>query len=360
MHRFSYKLLALFVGSCAAVFAATFPAAAAPDKITFAWPGPPSSGLGPFSFAEELGYFKDENLTLDVIALDGSGTIIPQIMNGSLFSSYITIDPLVVSRQPGKPNFDMRFVYNAVRNSIWEISVLDDSPIKTIKDLAGKTIGVGNLTFGNVPMTKGILKREGISLDDVQFVAVGVGAPAFQAIRAKRVDALNLWDIQDVQLAMQGTKIRLIPFPPEFHGVTSHSLPVSNKMIAEHPDRVARFGRVVAEGTVACIANPQGCLDAYWKHYPKPSENEEEALAHEMPVLMIRLQNMTVWDDGAPKKYGIFTERDWTTDINSLRAGGIIGADEIKLESLYTNQFVEDYNRFDQATVIARAKVYKP
>jgi NitT/TauT family transport system substrate-binding protein len=360
MRRLLLKLRIVSLAALAALAGTAVPASAAPDKIVFAWPGPSSSALAPFTFAQELGFFKDENLELDVISLDGSGTIIPQLMNGSIFSSYIALDPLIISRQPGKPNFDFRFVYNAVRNSIWEVSVLDESPIQSIKDLAGKTIGVGNLSFGNVPMTKAIVKREGISLDDVQFVAVGVGAPAFEALRNKRVDALNLWDIQDVQLQLQGTKIRLLQFPPEFRGVTSHSLPVTNKMIAEHPDLVARFGRVVAEGTVACVANPRGCLDSFWKHYPKPAPDEDEAVKREMPLLKTRLDNMMVWNDGQPKKYGIFSERDWTTDINSLRVGGLIGDTEIKLDTLYTNQFVDDFNRFDQDAVIRKAQAYKP
>src|SRR5882757_4105984 len=130
--------VSIFLAGVLAVLAVTDPVARAapPDKIVFAWPGPMSSGLGPFIFADELGFFKDENLTLDVISLDGSGTIIPQLMNGSIFSSYITLDPLIVSRQPDKPNFAFRFVYNAVRNSIWEISVLDESPIRSIEDLS--------------------------------------------------------------------------------------------------------------------------------------------------------------------------------------------------------------------------------
>ena len=360
MPRLGTALRAALFAALALCSEGASPASATPDKIVFAWPGPISSGLAPLIFAEELGYAKAENIEIDVISLNGSGTIIPQMLNGSVFSSYITLDPLIISRQPGKPNFPIRFVYNAVRNSIWEISVLADSSIKSTKDLGGKTIGVGNLAFGNVPMTKAILKSDGIDLSTVRFVAVGVGAPAFEALRTKRIDALNLWDIQDVQLAMEGTKIRILPFPPQFHGVTSHSLPVTNKTIAEHPDLVARFGRLFAEGTVACVANPDGCLDAYWKHYPKPSPDEATALQHELPLLKTRLANMEVWDPGEPHRYGIFHARDWTTEIQSLRVGGLLDNSDIKLASLYTNQFVDDYNRFDQNAVIAAAKAYKP
>ena len=228
MARFGTALCAALFAVLALSSEGVSPASAAPDKVVFAWPGPASSGLAPLIFAEELGYTTADNIEIDVISLDGSGTIIPQMLNGSVFSSYITLDPLIISRQPGKPNFPIRFVYNAVRNSIWEISVLADSPIKSTKDLSGKTIGVGSLAFGNVPMTKAILKSDGIDFSTVQFIAVGVGAPAFQALRTKRIDALNLWDIQDVQLGMEGTEIRLLPFPQQFHGVTSHSLPVTD------------------------------------------------------------------------------------------------------------------------------------
>jgi NitT/TauT family transport system substrate-binding protein len=345
-----------------AVTALTAGTATAADRIDYAWPGALSSGIAPFTFADDLGYFKQENITFDVVVLAGSGVIIPQLMAGTIFSAYSTLDPLIVSRQPGKPDFDFRFVYNAVRNSIWEISVLDTSPIRSIKDLGGKTIGVGALTFGNVPMTKAILKEEGVDPATVPLVAVGVGVPAFQALRSGKIDALNLYDIMNVLLQQQGTKIRILPFPPQFTDVSSHGFPVTNKMIRERPDLVAGFGRAVAKGTVACIANPEGCLQSYWKHYPelKPAGDEAAAIKHEMPLLQTRLKNMTIWHDGQPHKYGLFSDQDFTTDIASLRVGGVIGDSEIKLDTLFTNQFVDDYNKFDAAAVEKTAKAYKP
>mgnify|MGYP000328935099 CR=1 FL=1 len=40
---------------------------------------------------------------------------------------------------------------------------------------------------------------------------------------------------------------------------------------------IARFGRAVSKGSVACDANPTGCLQAFWKHYPdqKPKVGAE-------------------------------------------------------------------------------------
>jgi NitT/TauT family transport system substrate-binding protein len=342
--------------------AALLPArAAGPETIVFAWPGPLTIGYAPWAFADDLGYFKDEGLAISVVSLEGSGVILPQLMSGAVFTTFSTLDPLIIARQPGKPNFDFRFVYNSARNSIWEISVLDGSPIKSVKDLGGKTIGVGALTFGNVSMTKAILKQAGVDPNSVQFVAVGTGVPGFTALRTGKIDALNLFDIMDAEMRLEGTKIRLLQFPPEFNGVSSHAFPVTNKMIRERPDLVTKFGRVSAEGTIACNANPTACLLAYWKRYPelRPAGTQADALRVTLPLLAVRLRNMMLWQDGEAHKYGLFSDKDWTTEITSLRVGGQITVDP-KLDTLFTNQFVDDYNKFDVGAVVRKAKAYKP
>lgn len=336
--------------------------AATPDKIVFAWPGPISIGIAPLAFAKALGLFKKEDLDIDVVNLDGSGVIIPQLLNGSVFTSFLTYDPLIASRAPGKPNFDYKFVFNSVRNSMWEISVLDGSPIHSIKDLAGKTVGVGALSFGNLYITKAMLKREGVDPANVTFVPVGVGVGAFQALKTGKVDALNLFDIPDTELALQGTRIRLVPLPAEYQGISSHGYAVTNAMIREHPDLVVKFGRLSAEGMDACLANLKGCLDAYWAWFPnaKPSPNEEEALKETLPILNVRLNNMNSWPPGAPHAWGSFPARDIPTWTSALQGGGEIPAGvKIDPNTIYTNQFVAQYNRYDKNAIVKLAKAYK-
>lgn len=334
--------------------------AAGPDTFVFAWSGPISVGYAPVAFAEELGYAKAENLDIQTVTLDGSGVAIPQLMNGSIATAFLTLDPLIVARQPGKPNFDYRFAYNVLRNSIWEISVLDSSPIKSIKDLAGKTIGVGALSFGNIAMTKAILQQAGVDPNGVQFVAVGVGVPAIQALKTGKIDAMNLFDIVDEEARLEGTKVRLLPLPAQFSGVSSHALPYSNKYMRDHPDLVVKFGRIFAEGTVACNANPVGCLHAYWKHYPelKPAGSEADAIKVTLPVLQVRLANMVQWQPGEAHKFGSFSDKDWNAWITSLKVGGQITVVP-PMDSLYTNQFVDGFNQFDAGSVARAAKAYK-
>lgn len=336
--------------------------AAAQEKVTFAWPVAINSGIAPFTFAQELGFYKEENVEFDVVVLQGSGVIIPQLMNGTIFTAFSVLEPLIISRQPGKPNFDFRFAYNIVRSSIWELAVLDDSKIKSVNDLAGKTIGVGALTWGNVALTKAVLKASNVNPDSVQFIAVGAGVPAYDALRRGQIDVLNLYDTMHIAMELQGTKVRRLEYPKEFRGLASHGLAVTNKNIAEKRGLIERFGRAVTKGVVACEANVNACIQAFWKVYPnqKPTGDEAGALAKEAQVIGARMRNMTAFRPGEPQTLGAFGEQDWKASMIALRAGGQLDGTDIKLDTLYTNEFVTAYNKFDRDDVIKKAKAYKP
>lgn len=334
---------------------ATSPAHAA-DVVHFAWPGNMSSGYAPISFAQDLGFFAEEAVTIDTVVLQGAGTIIPQIVNGSITTGFITLSPLIVARQPDGPNFPIKYAYNMVPASIWELVVLDQSPIKALPDLAGKTIGVGALNFGSIPLTKALLAGQGVPPDKVNFLPVGLGAPAFRALQTGQVDVLNLYDIMNVMMEQRGIKIRRLQQPAEFADVSSYGLPFSNKILAEKPDLVVRFGRALAKGTVACKANPPACLASYWKDRSdqKPVDLTEETRNQQLSLMTARLEKMLPFD--TKKDIGAFSEGDWTTTINALKVGEQISSTSIDLQTLYTNALVGEFNRFDRDDVIRKAR----
>mgnify|MGYP003352880045 CR=1 FL=1 len=50
--------------------------------------------------AEEKGYFKDEGLDVDIVAFNGTGTLLPQMTAKRVQVGYPNPDVLIVSRQP--------------------------------------------------------------------------------------------------------------------------------------------------------------------------------------------------------------------------------------------------------------------
>jgi len=90
--------------------------------------------------------------------------------------------------------------------------VLQDSPVKALKDLHGKKLGVGALSWGNLPMSRLMLGSAGVTwMKDVQVLPVGVGPAAWQRLKSGSVDALNLPATQNEMMAQAGTPIRRLP-----------------------------------------------------------------------------------------------------------------------------------------------------
>lgn len=337
--------------------------ASAKDKFVYGVPSAISSAIANFAFAQELGYFDQENLEVELVPLAGSSIIIPQLLSGQIHAAGASMEPLVIARQPGKQNFPLKFVYNYLRNSVWEFAVPADSPIKSIADLKGKSIGVVSLGSGNVYTTRAILAASGVDWKGVNIQPVGFGGQAFQALKTNQIQALNLWESAHAALEVSGTPIRRLDIPKEFQGMSSHGFEVTEKLLKENPQLITRFGRAVSKGAVACEANMTGCLQAFWKQYPslKPKVgSEEEILRKEMAVMKPRIDNVTYFRTGEPRLWGAYADRDWKLLIAALKEGGEVSNENIPMSSLYSNELVTEYNKFDAQVVSRQARAWKP
>jgi NitT/TauT family transport system substrate-binding protein len=360
MNRFVSSLLA-----AAAIGFATLGAAQAQprDRFVYGVPSTISSAIANFSFAEELGYFDEARINLELIALPGSGVTIPQLLSNQLQSTGASLEPQVIARAPGGQNFPLIFTYNYLRNSVWEFAVMADSEIRTIADLRARTIGITSLSAGNIFMTRAMVQAQGVPWNEVRVLAVGFGVQAFEALRTNQVQVLNLWDSMHEAMEQGGMRIRRLPIPPQFDGMSSHGFLFTQRMLRENPDLIVRFSRAVTKGSVACQANPEGCLAAFWRRNPaRRPANADTPDVHrrEMAIMTSRMNNVVAFRPGEPREWGRFPERDWTALIDALKLGGQIPQDaNIPHDQLYTNALVPEINRFDNDAVVAQARAYR-
>lgn len=352
------QAICVMVGATAACATAS----EAKDNFIFAWPSAINSGVAPLSFARQLGYFDAENLDVQIQVLTGSGVIVPQLLAGKIDAAYASLEPLVISRQPGKPNFPLRFVYNLFPRSIWEFVVPANSPIKKLSDLKGKTIGELALGSGNIFMTRAILQDAGVPWSDVKLQAVGTGVAAFEALRNGQIDVLNLFDTAHVRLEQSGTAIRRLEVPEKMQNLSSHGIQVTEEKLAKSAPQLEGFGRALTKGILACRANLPACVRAYWANYPElrpKTGSEEDNLKAEVQVLEIRMGNLLPPGRGTKDPYGAFTDTDWKELIEALKTGGEVTNTAIPMDTLYTNALVPAYNKFDLKAVEAQARAQK-
>lgn len=328
----------------------------AQEKVVFGTVTAITLSLGVITAAKQLGFFKEEGLDVEIVAFNGTGTLLPQMTAKRVQVGYPNPDVLIVSRQPGKDPLPIKYFYNATRESAWEFVVLNDSPIKTLKDLDGKKIGVGALTFGNIPITKAMFKELGLN---VELVPIGVGAPAFLAFREKKVDALNLFDSQHATIETQGTVIRRLDMPKKYKDLFSNGFVTHEDTIKENPKMLIGFGRAIAKATVFCEANPAACVRAHWALYPqqKPTNvDEAKALQDGIKIMRARSDKYLDFDDQKTRRWGEFPLKAWKDFATALYEGGQLTTKDVPVETCFTNAFVNDFMKFDAAAIVARAK----
>jgi NitT/TauT family transport system substrate-binding protein len=68
---------------------------------------------------------------------------------------------------------------------------------------------------------------------------------------------------------------------------------------------------------------------------------------------------MAIWNSDKTKgKHGLILKEDWENLDNFLVSQGTIKK-PVPLDKVYTNQFIDEINKYDRAAVIAQAKNFK-
>src|SRR5438552_7636572 len=138
-----------------------------------------------------LGYWRDEGYDVNVFATGGSLQAMQQVVAGN--ADFAQVNSTALIQANAMNNVPARIV---LANGIidWRLIVPEDSPVKSVRDLKGKAIGVPSLGTGGIPLLRAYLKDNGVDADnDVKLIPVGIGAPAMDAIANNRVQAAMYW-----------------------------------------------------------------------------------------------------------------------------------------------------------------------
>jgi len=292
------------------------------------------------SLPAALGYWKEEGLDVAVTSVEGSAAGLQQIGSGNLQIVSIGPEEIVIGREKG---VKIKGFYVLARETIYRIVVPADSPLQSVAQLRGKTIGVPSLASGSVPFAKALVASVGVDPDkDVKLLAVGVGAPGRLALQQKTVDALALWDTLQASIENSGLRLRRLDLAAESAAV------------------LVGFARSVARATLFGLSNPEAAVRIHWKAYPqtRPQGVEEaKALKDAIHVFRARFDLQRV-DHRADKRYGASSLEQWDKLKSIYRDQKLIeGA--VPAADFYTGALVDQINRFDKEAVIKQAKEYK-
>jgi len=351
---------AVAIAACAAVLGACGNAGSSgepgADGLThvtlgFALAVPDASQSYYTSLPNELGYWKDEKLQVDVATFDGSNATITAVQAKQADVTNTGTAGVAAAVEKGS---DLIAYYPMSTTNIYFPAAPENSPIKSIKDFAGKKVGIQSLESTSYQYLRGILADEGVDPDSVEYVPVGTGAEVAAALNNGSIDTYQGSDTLYAQLKTAGVTMRRIPSDASDGLKFVTAMVASAANLKAHPDTYIGIARGIAKARAFAEANPEAAVRLHWQAYPdsKPRNvSEEVAMATAVQGLKDRLKAENLVN-------GIGTDLTADDIANTVRVfiGGGIIKQELPADKLYDGEFVKQINDFDTAAIQQAAK----
>src|SRR5262249_38871260 len=302
-----------------------------------------------------LNYYEEEGCRMDILNMSGVGQTIQAVASGNCDTS--AISPVAFLNVYAKnPNLDIIFPYCWLRQAHWSVAVKPDSPIKSLAELKGKSIGIRNQGDTGYLGARAMFKELGIDPDkDVEWIPVGEGGPAGQAVYSGRVAAMAFWDGSFARIEVAGFPLRHLPNSPGMQKLFGNAYGIRRSELAKNRDLYVRFFRAMAKGTVFSYANPDLAIRLHWEIYPesKPKgKTDREAFTEAKKIVDSRKDKWSPRPWQTDKGFGAMSKEEWEAQVHFAGLDG-----QVKdVSSVFTNDLIDDINKFDRKAIEDKAR----
>lgn len=143
----------------------------------------------PLTIAEQLGYFKDEGLEVQIPDFAGGSKALQALVGRSADVVSGAYEHTINMQAKGQ--FIEAFVLQGrAPQIVLAVSTKTMPDYKTIADLRGKKIGVTAPGSSTAMMASYVLAKAGLKTSDVSFVGVGASSGAISAMKSGQIDAI--------------------------------------------------------------------------------------------------------------------------------------------------------------------------
>jgi len=267
MSRFNTRLAALMAGT---LLAAMPLSASAQTKVklvlNWKYQGPQAW----FFMAADKGYFKAEGLDVEIDQGEGSSASITKVAAGAYNAGFGDLNALIdlAAKRPADAPVAVYMIYNTPP---FTIAVKKDSPIRTPKDLEGRTLGA--------PANDGALKLfpafAKVAKIDAAKVGISNMAPNLreQMLLRGQVDGVfgyvnTIWFSAKLVGIDPEKDLRFIHYGDFGMDLYSNAIVFSKAFVKDNPKAVAGFVKAVNRAINETLANPEAAMDFVMKREP--------------------------------------------------------------------------------------------
>jgi len=275
--------------------------------------------------ADELGYFRKLGLNVNVVpGLDPDGMKL--LSSGrAQFASGGSASLVIQSVANGA---EIKGIALMSQDGLGALMVLDDSGIRTPKDLEGKTVGYK----GSLPSHfKAMFKNAGADMSKIEFVGVGFDPTI---VNTTDVDAVTVFKSNEpIAMNKLGFKVRLID--PKDYGVpTSFGVVAANsKFLANYPSAAEDFLRALFKAHEFIVAHPDEAVSILESRSEMGYNVETELNRLRAEIEIIAASPV------AGKGLGWQTEDHWQKEIEMLAGTDAISR-AVTVDEAMDNRFI--------------------
>jgi NitT/TauT family transport system substrate-binding protein len=330
--------------------AAPPPPAAADDALVLVGGNfPPSVADVEDIVADKAGYYGAEHLSVTKEFAANAGACFAAVSTGKGDICSSSLEAVIQGYSRG-----VRLQFFLARHPMYDytLAVADTSPIRTLADFRGKTIGETGSGGVTEASTDALLATAGLRKGDYAYLPISRGAEALTALTAGKVDAVS-FPLQELAIFHAAAGIAFRYFPnPRLADIRNSGFGVSPETLAAKPDQLRRFARAMVKAYIFVRVNPRVSarmfLEATNRQVTPAAldlvTREIEALEPLFPAYDLTARRIGAMNaDGIARYCSFFADVGATPEL-------VPGA------SLVTDQFIDFANDFDRRSVIAQAK----
>jgi NitT/TauT family transport system substrate-binding protein len=219
---------------------------------------------------QAFGFLEKEGYKLTLLSSDTSVPYVAFLGNGDADVTMLDASETLTARAQGQ---DIKVVYETHQFAPEGIVVLADSPVQTLADLKGKTIGLAEQP--DEITTQIALDTVGLTLADVTTFVVGNKGPVMAAaLRDKTIDAFAGGSSDRAAIEAQGVVFRNIT-PDAISRNPGNSLVVWGPTLEEKRPMIQAFVRAWAAAQAAGPLDTKAVVAACREFIPEQFENLE-------------------------------------------------------------------------------------
>ncbi len=316
-----------------------------------------SAAAAPYAVAAKMGWFAASAIKVELVALPGSADCVKFVGTGELAYALPSVEPLAQFRPQG---IAAKVFYTAYQGFVYGISVPADSPVKTIKDLRGKIIGVTSIASAGTLVARALVAENGFDPEkDVSIVVAGEGAQTAALLRSRQIDAVSQFDTQFTLVENAGIALRALP-TPAIDRFPSNGLIALEERLKSHRAEAVALAQGYAKGTIFAINNPEAAVRMLWEVYPQTKstgKDEASALRDDTKTIEARIANWKLEKAGVAR-WGESSEANYQAYLDFLLKWGVL-KQAIKAGDVVTNALLAEIDDFQPADIAAAAKAYR-